>query len=247
MFKNSVDDNDPMGPNQTGNGQSYCIVKDNPARCLIYVNIPKNASSWARHHTPGHLFNYRTKTFYEDITTQYNIDILTWSEHLQNAQYVVILREPINRWITGLAQYLQGWDPKHPMHVKNIDWDMVFDRVVFDSHTQPQCDFIKDIDHSKITWLQCDSNLIKNFGSLMEKFSRTTFVSTTEDQDPTNAFNVTKKIKPTVTAHYTTELQQNIVDRINGKLSSNPDYLNRLRSFYKEDCELFETVNFYQA
>jgi hypothetical protein len=42
-------------------------------------------------------------------------------------------------------------------------------------------------------------------------------------------------------------LQQNIVDRINEKLSSNPDYLNRLRSFYKEDFELFETVNFYQA
>jgi hypothetical protein len=82
---------------------------------------------------------------------------------------------------------------------------------------------------------------------MREQFTGTPFNLTTEDQDPTNVFNITKKIKPTVTELFTTELQQNIVDRINEKLSSNPDYLNRLRSFYKEDFELFETVNFYQA
>jgi hypothetical protein len=242
-----VDDGDPAGPNQAGNGQSYCIVKDNPSRCLIYIHIPKNASSWTKHHTPGYLFNYRTQKFYEDIPSQYNIDVSTWSEHLQNVQYVVILREPINRWVTGLAQYLQGWDPAHPLHINNVDWDSIFDTVVFDSHTQPQCDFIKGIDHSKTTWLRCDDTLANNFGKMMEQFTGTPFNLTTEDQDPTNVFNITKKINPTVTELFTTELQQNIVNRINEKLSSNPDYLNRLRSFYKEDFELFETVNFYQA
>ena len=222
-------------------GQSYCLVKDNPARCLIYVNIPKNASSWTKHHMPGHLFNYHTQTFYQDI------NVPGWPNHLSNDQYVVILREPINRWVTGLAQYLQGWDPEHSLHINNVDWDSIFDTVVFDSHTQPQCDFIKGIDRSKITWLRCDSTLVKNFGKMMEQFTGTPFNLTTEDQDPTNVFNITKKIKPTITELFTTELQQNIVDRINEKLSNNPAYLNRLHSYYHEDCELFETVNFYQA
>ena len=222
-------------------GQSYCLVKDNPTRCLIYVNIPKNASSWTKHHMPGHLFNYHTKTFYQEI------NVPGWPAHLNNDQYVVILREPIDRWVTGLAQYLQGWDPQHPLHINNVDWDTIFDTVIFDSHTQPQCDFIRGIDTAKIIWLQCDSNLSKNFGKVMKQFTGTPFHLTTEDQDPTNVFNVTKKIKPTVTELFTTERQQSIVDRINEKLSSNPVYLNKLRSFYKEDCKLFETVNFYQA
>jgi hypothetical protein len=250
MFEKStgpkfVDDWDSAGPNQVGEGQSYCIIRDNPSRSLVYVNIPKNASSWTKHHTPGFLFNYRTQKFYKDIPTKF--DVSKWAEHLQNVQYVVILREPINRWVTGLAQYLQGWDSEHAMHINNVDWAYIFDTVVFDSHTRPQCDFIKGIDHSKIIWLRCDDTLANNFGKMMEQFTGTPFNLTTEDQDPTNVFHITKKIKLRGTELFTTKLQQNIVDRINEKLSSNPNYLNRLQSFYKEDFELFETVNYYQA
>jgi hypothetical protein len=221
-------------------GQSYCLVKDDPARCLIYVNIPKNASSWTKHHTPGYLFNYRTKTFCQDF------DGSKWSEHLNNDQYIVILREPINRWVSGLAQYLYGWAPDHSLHINNVDWNMIFDTVVFDSHTYRQCNFIQGIDHSKIIWLRCDDTLSKNYSKIIEQFTGTPVDLITPDQDPNNVFNVTKKIKPTVTELFTTESQQNIVDRINEKISSNPDYLNKLRSYYHEDCKLFESVNFYQ-
>jgi hypothetical protein len=222
-------------------GQSQCLVSYNPAKCLIYVNIPKNASSWAKHHVSGYLFNYHTQAFYE------NVDIPGWPEHTKNAQYVVILREPVDRWVTGLAQRLHGAGPQDPMHINNIDWNMVFDRVVFDDHTHPQCDFIKGIDHAKITWLRCDRHLAKNFGGILEQFTGTPFNLTTEDQDPTNVFNITKKIKPTVTKLFTTESQQNIVDRINEKISSDPKYLNRLHSYYQEDYDLFNSVKFYQA
>ena len=223
-------------------GQSHCIVHDNPAKCLIYVNIAKNASSWAKHHMAGYFFNYHTQTFYQNVNIPPG-----WPEHTKNTQYVVILREPVDRWVTGFAQYLQGWDPKHPMNINNIDWNMVFDRVVFDIHTHPQCDFIKDIDHAKIIWLQCDKHLTKNFSKIMEEFTGKIFNPTTLEQDPTNIFNVTKKIKLAAPVPYVRELQQNIVDRINEKISSNPDYLNRLRSYYQKDYELFNSVKFYQA
>ena len=161
----------------------------------------------------------------------------------------MILRDPVNRWITGLAQYLQGYndDSNHPLHINNIDWDMIFDTVVFDGHTRSQCKFIKGIDHSKIIWLRCDHTLAKNYGTIMEQFTGTPFKITTEDQDLTNVFNITKKALPAGTGLFNTELQQNIINRISEKLSSNPDYFYKLQSFYKKDYKLFHTVNFYQA
>ena len=159
----------------------------------------------------------------------------------------MILREPVDRWITGLAQFMQGWGPSHPMHINNIDWNMVFDRVVFDDHTHPQCDFIKGIDHAKITWLRCDKHLTKNFGGVMEEFTGKIFNPTTQEQDPANIFNVTRKINLTGAETFDPKLKSNIVDRINEKISSNPNYLNRLRSYYQEDSDLFNSVKFYQA
>jgi len=244
-----VDNDNPKLSMPTEHGHSYCVVRTDPLRCLIWVNIPKNASSWVKHHTPGFLFNYHTQKFSENNETNHDIDVSTLNPALQNARYVVILRDPINRWITGLAQYLQGYDgdSSHPLHIDNVDWDMIFDTVVFDGHTRSQCKFIKGIDHSKIIWLRCDHTLAKNYGTIMEQFTGTPFKITTEDQDLTNVFNITKKALPAGTGLFNTELQQNIINRISEKLSSNPDYFYKLQSFYKKDYKLFHTVNFYQA
>lgn len=219
-------------------GQSYCLVRENPASSLIYVNIPKNASSWAKHHMHGHSFDYRTKTFHGEV------DAWKYYEHVRNDQYIVILRDPVIRWASGLAQYMQGYGPNHSMHVNNVDWDIIFRTVVFDGHTWPQCEFIQGIDHSKIIWLQCNNDLEKNFLAVIEQFTGTPCILTTKDQDTTNRFNIASKKSAWVTPLFTTELQINILDRINEKIASNTTYLNRLRSFYREDCELFESVNY---
>ena len=225
-------------------GQSYCVFEKNPDRCLIYINIPKNASSWTKHHMPGVLFNYLTKTFYTDPGLPFN-QIPRWPAGLADIKYLVILRDPINRWITGLAQYLHGWAPDHPLHVNNVDWSMVFDKVVFDSHTQPQCEFVQGINHDATIWLRCDQNLAQNFAQVIGQFTGNLPTITTQDQDPDNVFNVTAKIKPTVGEVFTTELQQNIVDKISNVLKQNPNYLKRLQKFYKDDIELFDSVKFY--
>jgi hypothetical protein len=238
----------------TEHGHSYCVARHDPLRFLICVDIPKNASSWVKHHTPGMGFNYHTQKFSADNDLRMqNIDTLTLNNALQHARYIVILRDPVNRWISGLAQYLHGYDSSHPLHINNVDWDMIFDTVVFDGHTRSQCKFIKGIDHSKIIWLRCDNTLAKNYGTIMEQFTGTPFKITTEDQDPNNVFNITKKKLPAVMGSltnpgtFTTELPQFIVDRISEKLADNPDYFDKLRHFYKKDYELFDTVNFYQA
>jgi hypothetical protein len=227
-------------------GQSYCLFETNPARCLIWINIPKNASSWTKHHMTGTQFNYLTKTFYTDPGVSFS-SIPRWPAGMTDVQYLVILRDPIDRWITGLAQYLRGWAPDHPLHINNVDWQMVFDTVHFDSHTQPQCDFIPNIDHSRTTWLRCDENLASNFSQVFYNFTGRRPTLTMPDQDPGNVFNVTEKIQPTVTELFTTARQQDIVDRIRAVLNDNPKYLDRLHTFYQQDIELFESVNFFNA
>ena len=225
-------------------GQSYCMIEQNPNRCLIYVNIPKNASSWTKHHMPGALFNYVTKTFYTDPGLSFS-QIPRWPAGLLAVSYLLILRDPIDRWITGLAQYLNGWAPDHPLHINNIDWNMVFDKVVFDSHTQPQCEFIQGIDHDHTFWLRCDKNLTTNFAQVFEQFTGRPLAITTQDQDPDNVFNVTRKNKPTVGEVFTTELQQNIVDKIKTVLSQNPQFVDRLCAYYQNDIDLYNSVKFY--
>lgn len=225
-------------------GQSYCLFSQPPDRCLIYINIPKNASSWTKHHMPGALFNYLTKTFYTDPGLPFN-QIPRWPAGITDIKYLVILRDPIDRWITGLAQYLNGWAPDHPLHINNIDWKMVFDKVVFDSHTQPQCEFIQGINRDATVWLRCDQNLANNFAKVLEQFTGCMPTITTQDQDPNNVFNVTRKNKPTVGEVFTTELQQNIVDKISNVLKQNSNYTKRLQEVYKQDIDLFNSVKFF--
>ena len=221
-------------------GQSCCLFSRDASQCLIYVNIPKNASSWAKHHMPGWSFNFLSKQF---DTRSNGRRVPQWSDNCQ-VQYMVILRDPVDRWITGLAQYLRGWDPAHPMHIDNLDWDYVIEKIMFDSHTQPQIEFIQGIDFDRTHWLCCDSNLYRNFAAVLEKFTGNPVSLTLPDQDAENIFNVTSKVQPTVTPRYTTARQQYIVDCINHKLQQRPDYVMRVRNFYQQDIELYNSVEF---
>lgn len=223
-------------------GQSYCLFSNDCTQCLIYVNIPKNASSWAKHHMPGWSFNFISKQFDGPA----NQRLPKWRDQY-SAQYMVILREPIDRWITGLAQYLRGWDPVHPMYIDNLDWDRVMQTIKFDSHTDLQINFIQGIDFDKTYWLCCDANLHKNFAAILEKFRQVPISITLPDQDTENIFNVTSKVQPTVTPGYTTARQQYIVDCIKNKLQQRPDYVERIREFYQQDIELYNSVGFYQS
>ena len=55
----------------------------------MYINIPKNASSWTKPNLLDHsweFYNYRTD----------NLD----------KQALVVLRDPVDRWISGIAEFL---------------------------------------------------------------------------------------------------------------------------------------------
>ena len=187
---------------------------------LVYVQIPKNASCWVKHHfMPADAYNYYTNGFDNN-------------EHLA----LVVLRDPVERWISGIAQHLVGWTPGTNLYIDNIDWEALMTRVVLDNHTQPQGAFIANLPHDNIVWFKCDNNLPTDFISFMKTYN-TDINLLDEKDDATNIFNVTKKAPA----------QQTVVDKIISKLNENPKYLERIKEFYQDDYKLYNTVPYYVA
>jgi hypothetical protein len=193
---------------------------------LVYVQIPKNASCWFKHHfMPADAYNYYTDGFDSN-------------KHLA----LVVLRDPVERWTSGIGQYLIGWTPGSKFYIDIIDWESLTTQVTLDDHTQPQSDFIANLPYDNIVWFKCDDNLPNNFIDFMKKYNINVKLLDEKD-DVTNIFNITKKVQP----GSQTVSQQTVVDKIISKLNENPKYLDRIKEFYQDDYKLYNTVSYYVA
>ena len=125
-----------------------------PTHDRFVVNIPKNASSylldWGNHHG----------------WTAAEINNIDYSHTLQ--EVIVVLRDPMQRWISGIAQYLTGYvlnvsdaydwstgpgpdDQQISADTFIEEYNQVVERLLFDNlnrfddHVWPQCDFFQDL------------------------------------------------------------------------------------------------------
>ena len=207
---------------------------------LVYVQIPKNASCWVKYYL-GQLkavsHNYYDQGF--DVA----ID-----------QALVVLRDPVERWISGMAQVLTGFDPSHLMNVNNVDWDQITCSVFRNNHTQPQHEFIANLPHNRTVWFYCDSSLQDKFIHFLKQYNFNPTILPTE-QDTENKFNVSKRTPSKIIRHgepggviggdWTMPPQQDIVDQIRQVLDQHPEYVERLKNLYREDYNLIDSVTYY--
>jgi hypothetical protein len=125
-----------------------------PTHDRFVVNIPKNASSylldWGYHHG----------------WTAAEINNIDYPHTLQ--EVIVVLRDPMQRWISGIAQYLTGyvlnvsgaydWSTGPGPNDQQIsadtfieEYNQIVERLLFDNlnrfddHVWPQCDFFQDL------------------------------------------------------------------------------------------------------
>ena len=203
---------------------------------FVYINIPKNASSWMKENFGGYQYDWHNNQFTQPVNSA-----ITQSRALAAPkQYLVILREPVERWITGFAQYFWGWDIKDPKYYTNQNPSTWVDQVWFDDHTRPQVDFLIGLDHARTTWFECGLKLVDDVKSWMVgKFDH---AIRNLDNDPENAYNVSNRGKPWPTNGVT---QQQIIDRVKSVLDQNPAYQQRLLDFYRRDIVLRAQVEFY--
>jgi len=202
-----------------------------PSKTKFILNIPKNASSyvhsWARQ--------------YEWITAE-----LTGDNWANVNQISVILRDPVDRWISGIAQYLTTYvlcpiGPNGPI-LPNSPWAnidanaslsaqefinfynlsterLIFDNIYrFDDHVWPQYAFIQDIrPYVERKYFMLDQNFDKNFAP-----HHGLLPSSGLDRNYGATNNETKVLQ----------------DFFKKLLDSRPDLLLRVKEAYKEDYNL---------
>ena len=184
---------------------------------VFYLNIPKNASTYLsntllnngwQHHTLGN------------------------GAHLVK-QCIVVLRDPVDRWISGFATYASSWllgpgygSDHFVQDYNTLTEQIVFDTLVFDDHTTPQTRFINQLPVlMQTTYFKLNTRTVENISKY------TGHDLNTSDVDA----NVSEN-------HYD---QQQIAKFMQDRLTNRPDLIHRINEQYANDFNLIDSVQFY--
>lgn len=123
-----------------------CLVRHKDK--LVYVNIPKCASEWAKHIFGGERHNFIDTPLPDDY------------------RYIVILRNPNTRLVSGICEWLKRYtniDAGNPI-LDNPDVISLITGTggAHDEHTELQSRFIQGIPLEKIIFFKCDQHLKTN-------------------------------------------------------------------------------------
>jgi len=169
-------------------------------KSLTFVHIPKNASSFVK----GCLLSSGNFT---------HSDSLVIADH-----YLVALRDPIDRWISGIAQFMNDENNQSStLH------DLV-DRVTIDDHTELQTYFLKGVDLDRCTFIQVDKNLRTNLSAW---FNKQGYVV---DMDNIPNINEGNRL---------------LKDRFAAMVDGNSQIKLKLVTHYEQDYALINRVKFY--
>ena len=183
---------------------------------LMYVYIPKNASSWTKPNLLDwgwEFYNYHT-------------------DNLYNKHALVVLRDPINRWLSGIAEYFYL---KHrdfdSIQINRHFLDLIFDRVAFDDHTESQILFLQNLDLDKCTFFWCDTEYRNNFSHYLKSINMPNKYYNYEYQHVTENEPVRSKFKK-IFKH---------------ALENNSKYKQQLEWYFAKDYKLINSVKFYTS
>lgn len=120
---------------------------------LMYVQIPKNASSW-------------TKPNLKDLGwTDYNYHY----NNMYKKHALVVMRDPVERWLSGICEYFALYHETIDTNEFNKTfYDLLMEQIVFDDHTEQQHYFIEGLSLNNITFFLCDKDYRVHFGSFLK-------------------------------------------------------------------------------
>lgn len=187
-----------------------CCVDD--TNKLVYVNIPKNATNWM--HNIVYSMDWRDSNVYNEDLSKYHA--------------LVILRNPIERWVSGVAEYIK-------LYHKNIEklddsmWQIISDIIAIDDHTDKQVYFVNTLSIENVTFFQCDENLSNSVQQFFQ------------------AMNIDIKKRHLDPYYVTDKNSQNykIIEQIKQKISDDILVKRKLNKFFQEDIDLIKSVLFF--
>jgi len=186
-----------------------------------YVPIHKNASSWARQ------FFKKEFEFTEHHMTFDEVRSL-------DKKYIIFLRDPIQRWVSGVTQwYIQKAKQKYP-HIVNtqykidpITFEMATEAVGIDAHTHPQTNFISPVRIDRTFFFNVSD---KNFANNFQKFL-------------SHKMNYNNSIPYRTNITNPMTLKGSISRQLKSMLTD--EYKEKIKSYYQQDISLIEKCKFY--
>jgi hypothetical protein len=180
----------------------------------MYLPILKNAHSWATKLLETNLQFVNKKYFPR--------------EHAQFVKFIIILRDPIERWIAGAAEYLSNYDPTVCREFVSNDnfMKLICDIGRLDLHTSRQLDVFFDIDIKQCVFFKCDSTL----ESTMHHFIKT--VSKRDSVIPSNHYNMIEDGSESKRIAY-----HALTERLQDK-----EYFDRVNKYVLPDVKLLEYI-----
>ena len=187
---------------QLGHRLGECWVDE--VNNISYIHVPKNASSFVKGVLMG------CGGFWHHSETLVN-----------STENLVMLRDPIDRWCSGITQYLYNIK-------QDLSADEIFDKITFDDHTDLQTYFLQDVDLDKTTFMLVNDNLKANLNNWIYNRAYRTNVDIAIEYNASNNDN-----RRTTKEYYVKLLEQN------------PDLVLKLKKHFEADYELINRVKFY--
>ena len=169
-------------------------------KSTTFIHIPKNASSFVK----GCLLSSGNFTHSDSLVTA--------------DRYLVTLRDPIDRWVSGIAQFMNDENNQ------SVTLHDLVDRVTIDDHTELQTYFLEEVDLDRCTFIQVDKNLRTNLSAW---FKENDYIVNMDNIPNINQGN------------------QLLKDRFAAMVDGNSQIKLKLATHYEQDYELINRVKFY--
>jgi len=169
-------------------------------KSTTFVHIPKNASSFVK----GCLLSSNSFTHSNSLVTA--------------NKYLITLRDPIERWISGIAQFMSAPINQH------LTLHELVNTVTFDDHTELQTYFLEGIDLDRCSFLRVDQQLRSNLKQWLDE----------------NGYQININDVPTINKG-----DQLAKDRFAAMVDGNSQIKLKLVTHYEQDYALINRVKFY--
>ena len=151
---------------------------------------------------------------------------------LTNKVAWVVLRDPVDRWLSGMAEYITRYHRDFDFNQLNQQsLDLIFDRVAFDDHTESQVYFFDGIDHDHIKWFWCDDHYEKKLIAWLQSIELL--------PEP---YSVPKQVRDFTYATRDDANKQAIKSRFAAELEQSPKYRNNVQTYFAQDYRLIDSM-----
>jgi hypothetical protein len=190
----------------------------------FFINIPKNASCSIK-----------------ETLTNLNWEFGNISDYPE-AKVIVAVRDPVQRWISGISEYLMMYYPYElaqivdqkfnclPLLSQRLALSILFNKITFDDHTERQAMFLRKIKFNRCTWLKVDENLNKNLANLLTEIGypivESSIVNVNVNDDDSS-------------------IKKNLKDLIKLIVEKDDSKHQKLKEWFWCDYQLMEQIKFY--